>query len=289
MLEFKIAESTYLNDLKRLFMESFSASFEETENFFNNKFKLENCCICLNNKELVSALHLFDTYIFKNGKKYPVCYVYAVSTFKKYRNRGYMSRLIEFAHKVALKSGAKYLFLSPSSESLYSFYEKLGFKSFFKIREVNFKFNELKKYVSGDTLICNEMRPNIEKVRNDNCCEDGDIFWNKDHINYAIFENENCDGITFFEKNGYAICRPNKGFVDIIEFICDEYDFERLIFKILKAFKNTEYRFRLKVNSKHFKSLGKIKNFGMISFTGHFDELGLLKDDNFAYLGLALD
>ena len=72
----------------------------------------------------VSMLFTLPCELNFEGKKQKLYYVYAAATDKEYRGMGYMSALIKEVTKV---SDAP-LFLKPATESLQSFYQKLGFE-----------------------------------------------------------------------------------------------------------------------------------------------------------------
>ena len=137
MAECKIAQVQHVQILKELYSKCFCASPLMTDLFFSNKFCLENCIICTENSNVVSALHMFDAFIFKNSIKYPVSYIYAAATFPEHRGHGYMKNLLEFANRVAGERGSLYSFLLPADKNLYNFYANLGYKTFFKRKIVS--------------------------------------------------------------------------------------------------------------------------------------------------------
>ena len=287
MVEYKIAQSVHLESLKELYSSSFSVSKSMTEHFFCNKFNQTNCAVCLVDGEVAAALHMFDTYIFKDLKMYPVYYIYAVATFKKFRGKGYMKSLINYSNSLALKKGQLYSLLLPASESLYKFYEGLGYKKFFKVESLEFTYEELREIVDSKKFFVDNNLLNIEKSRSNNFCGDGDIFWNKEHIDYVISENRNCGGTTFYTESGYAICQASDECVDIIEFVSNN-NYEDLLLKIISCFKRKKYKFRLKANLNYFEKTGVIRDFGMLKSLKE-DTLKLFNLKCNPYLGLTLD
>lgn len=114
---------------------------EFIENFFNT-----NCCYIEEDGKLISMLYMFDCEFSLFGEKQPVSYVYAVVTHNEYRGKGYMRRLMEKAKIKAKDKSA--LIIKPSNDELYSFYEKLGFKTAFYYSEKGYE-----KGVTVDTRI----------------------------------------------------------------------------------------------------------------------------------------
>ncbi len=103
------------------------ADFAEnlTEKYF------DDCCrYLLSDDRIVSMLYLFDGKIFMQGKILPAKYIYAAATHPDYRGRGFMSRLLEQVIHEAERQDAV-LILRPATESLFSYYGRLGFKTAF--------------------------------------------------------------------------------------------------------------------------------------------------------------
>lgn len=76
--------------------------------------------------ETVSQLFLLPCNIVKNGKAYKAKYIYAVSTKKDCRKRGYMEKLL----RDTVSKTDHILILRPSNDSLIGYYKKFGFKEF---------------------------------------------------------------------------------------------------------------------------------------------------------------
>lgn len=76
--------------------------------------------------ETVSQLFLLPCNIVKNGKPYKSQYIYAVSTKKDSRKKGYMEKLLNSV----LRETDDILILRPSDDGLTEYYKKFGFKEF---------------------------------------------------------------------------------------------------------------------------------------------------------------
>ena len=291
MVEYKLACKNNIKDLKILFKDSFHVSSLEIDYFFKNIFKLENCPVCLVDGNLVAALHMIDTYILKNSKKYPVYYLYAAATFLKYRGNGYMRGLINYANDLAFKRGQLYSVLLPGNSSLYNFYEKLGYRKFFKIKLVELTDFELKSFIFKNFKKGENYAKTFESLRNNFFNNDGDIFWNQDHINYAINESRTYGGDIVFCEDGYAICNVDENCIEVIEIVFNGASFNNLLNKIYNSFKKEKYIFRLRANENYFCNKGIVKDFGMIKSLDKCDRLKFFNKEKykFPYLGLTLD
>ena len=91
-------------------------------------------------RKVVSALYLLPAKIVDDGVSLGGYYVYACATGNEFRNQGRMSRLILEAAEEAKIRGAGFLALVPGEESLYSYYERFGFKTAMYKCERNFSF-----------------------------------------------------------------------------------------------------------------------------------------------------
>lgn len=115
--------------------------FGDEESFLNRFFNLfyqDNVLIAEANNCIVSMAFLLPNKIMIQGQLLPITYLYACATHAEYRGKGLMSRIIEKAYDDVCKRGEVGLLLLPATESLYHYYENLGFKSSFFFDEILF-------------------------------------------------------------------------------------------------------------------------------------------------------
>ena len=112
---FKVASPS----MKEEIVENMKIGFNETEScvrfFFDNKVKLNNCIVCIENNKIISSLHIIPTKIYTNNGLIPVDYVYAATTLPEYRLKGYMSKLISVSNQISFLRGNKASILIPMS------------------------------------------------------------------------------------------------------------------------------------------------------------------------------
>ncbi len=127
----------------KLYMDAFKDDEQFTKFLFDNCF--DDCCYYLTEGDIVvSMLFAFD--VFLNGVKGK--YIYGVATDEKYRGKGYMRKLFDKS-AANLKNEYKFLCLRPMTESLFGFYDKLGFsKKFYKGKLQNNNENSASERVS---------------------------------------------------------------------------------------------------------------------------------------------
>lgn len=121
--------------LKKMWADVFGDSDAVINNFFENTAEAQNifCAFC--NGKPVSVLYAIDSTIAFCDDAYKAYYVYAVCTEKEYRGKGLMKALFDELEKTAKSRNVSYLFLVPAENSLFSMYEKIGFKVGFTYKE----------------------------------------------------------------------------------------------------------------------------------------------------------
>ncbi len=290
-MEFRLAK----NEDRKEIMEIFQVSFKETDEnlnfFFNHKFKNNNCVVCKDNNKIVAFLNMFDTKLVGVKSLEKANYIYAAATHPLYRKNGYMSKLIIYSNMLAESRGHKYSTLLPATDSLYKYYQKLGYINFFKSQFLELNQTEIVKYVNN--ILQSEKIlsfDNLNRLRF-NICKDhlGTIIWNSNDIKYASEMNQNYGGTTVCSNDGYAICyKSDNDTLQIIEFMVDKNNFNNLITLIYNKYPDLKsYKFRLPLFNNYFGINGCCKNFGMIKPLNKSDFT--INKYKSPYLGLPLD
>ncbi len=116
------------DSLKNLWQESFGDETEAINNFFSETVVPENIIGVFCGNKALSALYIVECEAVIDKKSYSAFYVYGVSTDSEYRKQGLMRQTLSLLEKIAEERKADYLFLVPATESLFSMYEKFGYK-----------------------------------------------------------------------------------------------------------------------------------------------------------------
>ena len=152
------------NAVVRLWQEAFCESEKEILPFLD--FINRDMLLIEENGQIISMLSLIKVKIGTACGRY----VYAVATDKRFRGRGYASKLLDFAKHFILVNNEDFLVILPRNEGLYAFYGKSGFtplccakrisrkigaKSVYNIEKISAKeYAELKKtYFSGEKYV----------------------------------------------------------------------------------------------------------------------------------------
>ena len=291
--KFRVSKYSDISELKELFKDSFEVTQEEVNFFFLKKFDAESCLVCELNGKVVSGLHLMDANIILRGFKERADYVYAAATLKNFRKCGIMSALLEYSFKVTEKRGKKFSFLRPETPNLYRFYEKFGYKNFFKENRLNLRRDELLNLLKSEknTVPSNSLKAssnNVHLLLNVVLQKIDGVLWPKNHIEYALHYNRLLKGKEFFVEGGFALAtEKNNGMVEINEFFYKNKkagtDILSLVYDNFRAAKT----YYFKTAQDYFENIDGVKNqyCGMIRPVGF---KGDFKAPLEAYLGFTL-
>lgn len=111
--------------LKKLWKESFGDTDVVIDAFFENAFSTDRCMCVFDNGSIAASLYWFNCTF--SGKR--IAYIYAVSTAEQHRGKGFCRKLMEYTHLQLSSLGYAGSLLVPASESLFGFYEKIGYTS----------------------------------------------------------------------------------------------------------------------------------------------------------------
>lgn len=120
----------FKNQVLDLYKSAFPGDSEEFAEKFINRYFEKNCRYNLVDSKVSSMLFLFDCTLHTEKKAYPASYLYAAATLPGMRGKGEMSRLIEM-----VKQEERLIVTRPADDSLFSFYQKFGFKTVFYFDE----------------------------------------------------------------------------------------------------------------------------------------------------------
>ena len=128
------APSVYdISDLRSLWKEAFGDSDQFLDCFFATAYSVERC-LCITEKgEVAAALYWFDSAC--DGRR--LAYVYAVATRVSHRGKGLCRRLMEQTHRQLAALGYEGVVLVPGENSLFNYYEGLGYRPCSEISELH--------------------------------------------------------------------------------------------------------------------------------------------------------
>ena len=128
-IEFRSPTPNQEPALRGLFTEAFGDE-GFTELFFRHGYAPERCMIA-HDGQLLAAAHWFDC--TRNDKK--AAYLYGIAAVRSCRRQGIGSRLIRETIAVLKARGYEEIFLVPAEASLFSYYERFGFRTVGTVHE----------------------------------------------------------------------------------------------------------------------------------------------------------
>ena len=113
---------------RKLYEASFPYDDEEfLDYYYGNLIKRNEISIIKEDGEIVSMVHL-NPYLFNVcGTLTNIHYLYAVATDKRYRDKGYMKKNIQFAISYLKELNEPFCYLAPEKPQFEAMYNKIGF------------------------------------------------------------------------------------------------------------------------------------------------------------------
>lgn len=293
MIEF--AQWNMRRQLSVLWQEAFGDTKRIPDFFLNNIFSPRDCLVFLIGGEIASAVYLLPSFIVSDGKKVPSHYIFAASTARKYRSRGYMSALLAYASIVGAERGDHFSAVLPSSENLYEFYASAGYSDFYEVCETEIDQASLRRIagpcksrgrVLPDILALNRLRKNCLMQHGGSLLWDDRMFCLSSAMSAVYGDKLICAS----GKSGpaYALCRvESSSECTVLESFAADGVFPRLAAAVIRYAPAEKYCFRFPVNTSYFTEQGVPRKFGMLKPLGGRTLTELAP--NAPYLGLAMD
>lgn len=283
----RFSNKSDINGIVSLWNEAFDDSKSDIMFFINNRYKPQNTLVYELNGEVASMLFLLEGKMSVKGVDYASYYLYAACTSKKYRGRGLMASLLDFAKETACKRGYYFICLMPGEKSLFDFYEKHGYKSVFKkkILTVNREDVPLTDNLIFDT---DKYAEDVALIRNNNYSRFDMFKWDNDAIEFAFKHNKLYGGFDISTREGYALYMRNNSIISVKEFAFTPYESTSFLSFLNKTFNADKYIVSLPVGYETTIGSFEIVPSAMMLAVNDEAEDIIGKIDN-AYLGLTLD
>ena len=132
LTDVRLASLAEMEAVKQLWHESFDDSDPYLSWYFDNVSSPENTVVCVVDNQVAASLQLIDYDVNIGGRIYKTCYIAGVCTDKKFRHKGYGTKIMVFAEEEAARRGKDFVFLYPM---VVGFYEPIGYKFWFSCYE----------------------------------------------------------------------------------------------------------------------------------------------------------
>lgn len=179
------AENISENQIIRLWQECFGDDRDYISAFLKANSDRSKILTVQNGNELCSMLFLLECETVCSDKTFKSWYIYAACTAEKYRKRGMMGELLNYAKSYAEKNGVSFILLVPAEKYLFDYYGKFGYKTRFYRRGKTLKVNKLNLGKALETEIdADELFSLRER------CLKGSfhVKWNAQSLDYVLSE-----------------------------------------------------------------------------------------------------
>ncbi len=225
--------------LKQIWKSAFGDPDSYIDFFFERRFSADRTLVMYEKEKPVSVLYLLPCSINLDGEQRLAGYIYAAATHPKKRKKGFMGKLLSYAKSFAEEAGLSALVLRPGEPSLYGYYERYGYRTFFQESTAKFTRKQLLNCAKagGQCLSAStEMVAGFRAHYLDGW--EGCIQWDEEAVQYALEENEFTGGKNIFVRCpqgvGYALVGEGSH-VTVKEWVAERGVFAYLADAILKC------------------------------------------------------
>lgn len=277
-------DESYLPQIKSLCCTCFDMSAVDVEFIFNNNYITTDMCYAVaDGNNICCLLFAVPCSMMVKGKEYKGRYIYGACTSPRYRNRGLMHRLMNFANIQTCKDGDAFSVVLPKSKSLYNFYSDMGYSALYKAKN---QFVPKEYLPDSEKEIAYSTNPGavaLTKIRNRICGKHGgSICYDHKVMNYAVKRAGRNGGGVFQCDYGYFIYDYNKNKEMVVQELMCERQHLRYMLSSIKKLCNSE-KLMLRVPP---WLCSESEKFGMIKvFYGRVNT----DEFNSAYMGLTFD
>lgn len=196
--------------LKQIWKSAFGDPDSYIDFFFEHRFSTNRTLVAYEKDKPVSVLYVLPCTINLDGEPHPAGYIYAAATLPRKQNKGYMGNLLNYAKSFAREEGLSALVLRPGETSLYHYYERYGYRTFFQESTARFTRKKLLSCAKTGEQILPASIETVTGFRSHYLDGwEGCIQWDGDAVQYALKENEFTGGKNIFVRcpqgAGYAI------------------------------------------------------------------------------------
>lgn len=184
-----IARETDKEGIIRLWEECFGDSRAYIAHFLEKRFASSRCLVFRDSDIIVSMMFLLEGRLQTAGLQNKAYYIYAACTHPQYRKRGIMAGLMIRAREDAVELGAGSLCLVPSEASLFGFYERLGFQTYFSKKIVVLQRSTLQLLAQKEPFELSPSNECITDIRNRALAQTDAFLWDKPAVAYAVEES----------------------------------------------------------------------------------------------------
>lgn len=123
-------------EIIRLWRECFNDTEAFIRLFFDRIYQEENALTIEQGGKVIAALQMLPYEMTWQGERIKVAYIYGACTDKRWRNQGWMSRLLQQAFEVMAQRGIAMTVLIPAEPWLFDYYARQGYVTLFNYARI---------------------------------------------------------------------------------------------------------------------------------------------------------
>ena len=178
--------------------------------------------------------------IMRDGETVPAIYLYALSTDKRHRGKGFATELMEHI----TERNKCPLITVPESEELVPFYEKRGFSSFCSSPGKRIERGASDHRITAEDITGKEteyIMKHLLLCRKRFCEREGDVVWDEEALSYALEDHIRADGRIALLSDGGMIWYIKNGIRLEISTVMDEPEKETEVVRALLEAAEAEF------------------------------------------------
>lgn len=187
--------------MNALWNQYFGDSLEYSSFFFEHhlkgKYVFENQYVYIKDDKVVSMLTVLEGKLTKRKQKQNFWYIYGVVTDENYRNNGYAGAVLKYVLNKAAKQNIL-TGLVPANGSLYGYYQKFGFRTYFY---KNFEEFNLAVPCKNQYGLKQLDASNYKRLRDQAFYKEAYVEWDEASVEYALMENRKLGGDSWFVQD----------------------------------------------------------------------------------------
>ena len=166
--------------------------------FVFEQCKADDIYIVKNEEKVASMLISMAEMQYKGQKGF---YLYSACTHPDYQGKGYMKQLVQYALADQASLGRSFCVLKPADETLFSYWEKLGFDNVTQVRKAEI---EIKKNIWTNAQF-DIVTASRFKVLRDKFCEEKLIHYSPKGYETFAYSHYISGGSTVETEDGYGV------------------------------------------------------------------------------------
>lgn len=134
-MKFRVSTERDVVALKTVWKLAFHDEGPYVENFFQNYGSPSRIYVAETEGQVVAMTVWFGSTLYREEKKFPFAYLYAVATRPDYEKQGIAGKLLLYVYEEMVKLGFVGVTTVPATTSLHRFFQKNGFEEYFVQQE----------------------------------------------------------------------------------------------------------------------------------------------------------